>query len=121
MPADRGEEVVEVMRHASRQLAYRLHLLALNELGLQGLQLRSVMQNGDERRASGILHARKGDLKVHLHRRARGTDDLGTAGSPPGGGVGEPFRDRSSEPGHEFREVRRRASLDFEEVSREAV
>ena len=35
VPADRGEDVVEVVRHAARQLPDRLHLLGLPELALQ--------------------------------------------------------------------------------------
>ncbi len=39
---DRGQEVVEVVRDAAGELADRLHLLALHELRLEGLQLGGV-------------------------------------------------------------------------------
>ena len=41
---DDGEQIVEVVRHAARQLADRLHLLRLREFGLQRLLLGDVDQ-----------------------------------------------------------------------------
>ncbi len=39
MAADGCQQVVEIMRDPARELADRLHLLALHELGFKGLQL----------------------------------------------------------------------------------
>ena len=44
---DDGEQVVEVVRHAARELAHRLHLLRLGEFGLQRLLLGDVHQIED--------------------------------------------------------------------------
>ncbi len=44
----RRQQVVEVVRHAAGELAHRLHLLGLGELGLQVLLLRRVDEVQDE-------------------------------------------------------------------------
>ena len=43
-----GQNIVEIMSHAARQLPDRLHLLALGKLGFQRLVLGSVERIDDE-------------------------------------------------------------------------
>ena len=121
VPADRGQQVVEVMRDPARKLPDRLHLLALHELRLERLELCRVMQHRHQRRALRVLHPPQRDLEMHLHRGPRGAHDLRPRRPAPRGGVRQPLRDRPPEARHEFREVRRRPALDLQQVPREPV
>jgi hypothetical protein len=77
MAGDRGQEVVEVMRHAAGKLTHRLHLLALHELLFKALEFGRVMQNRQQRRARGIGDPAERDLQETLvvRRRARTTSE----------------------------------------------
>jgi hypothetical protein len=54
MARDRGQQVVEVMRHASGKLTHGLHFLALDELLFKALEFGRVVQNRQERGARRV-------------------------------------------------------------------
>ena len=76
---DDGEQIVEVMRHAARQLAHRLHLLRLGEFGLQRLLLGDIHQIKHRLAARGMGLAKSSAMRsspparlgaAQLHRLA---------------------------------------------------
>ena len=58
---DHGQDVVEVVRDAARQLADRIHLLHVPELGFRGLLFRQVA--ADEEVAADRLRPRPGPVQ----------------------------------------------------------
>ena len=91
MAVDRGQEVVEVVRHPAGELADRLHLLALHELRLERLQLGRVGEHGEQRRRAVEHGAGEGDLQEDLLAVGGAARDLRAAERPALDGVGEPL------------------------------
>ena len=94
---DRGQEVVEVVGDAAGELADRLHLLALDELRLEGLELGGVGEDREQRRRAVEHGAGEGDLQEDLLAVGGAAGDLGAAEGAAAGGVGEALGDRAAE------------------------
>ena len=94
---DRGQQVVEVVGDAAGELADRLHLLALDELRLEGLELGGVGEDGEQRRRAVEHGAGEGDLQEDLLAVGGAAGDLGAAEGAAAGGVGEALGDRAAE------------------------
>ncbi len=94
---DRGQEVVEVVGDAAGELADRLHLLALDELGLEGLELGGVGEDREQRRGAVEHGAGEGDLQEHLLAVGGAAGDLGAAEGAALDRVGEALGDRAAE------------------------
>ena len=121
MARDRGEEVVEVMRDPARELADRLHLLALHELRLERLELGRVVQHRDGAQAVRGLDARQVDLGMGLGLAAGDAHRLGMRQAAPGQGGVDPVAHAPPETAHEGVEPRAGRDLAAEEMARGAV
>ena len=62
VPHDGGEQVVEVVRNAARELADRFHLLRVPELVLELRAFRHIVGEHDGRLAAGDRHQHRADL-----------------------------------------------------------
>jgi hypothetical protein len=62
---DRGQHVVEIVRHAAGELTDRLHLLRLGEVLLKGLLLRRV-ERVDRGAAASLLRMRDEEARGAL-------------------------------------------------------
>ncbi len=94
---DRGQEVVEVVGDAAGELADGLHLLGLDELGFQGLELGRVGEDGEDRGRAVEDGAGEGDLQEDLLPVDGGPGDLGAAEGAALAGVGDALGDRAAE------------------------
>ena len=106
MPADRRKQVVEIMRDTARELPDRLHLLALDELRFEGLQLGRIIQDTHQHRATVLDPAPKRDLKKQFlagHDRAH---DFGFQKPPSVGRVRQPVGDGAAHTLDQFEERR---------------
>ena len=85
---DDGEQVVEVVRHAARELAHRLHLLRLAQLLLQLVPCGQIAHEAGEealavgmRLADGELHREDGAVLALALDLAADADDPPLAGA----------------------------------------
>ena len=78
----RGEQIVEIMRHAAGELADRLHLLRLGELRLDLLLLGGVDEMQDEAALAVAAHRQRGGFPVPKAQldRPRGQRAVGRLG-----------------------------------------
>ena len=83
MPGNRGKKVVEVVRHAARELTDRLHLLALHELRLERLELGRVRQRRHQPRPALVERPRQRHLKEDVLVAAMQAQHLGPVGAVP--------------------------------------
>ncbi len=114
---DGGQEVVEVVGDAAGELADRLHLLGLDELGLEGLELGGVGEDGEERGRAVEHGAGEGDLQEDLLAVGGAAGDLGAAEGAALGGVGEALGDRAAEALDQLGEVGAGAGAVAEELA----
>jgi hypothetical protein len=98
MAGDGSQEVVEVVRDAARELAKGLHLLALDELRLERLELGHVVEDGEEMGVLGGTCDVQRDADKHVLVLARAAEELGARGGPAGGNVGHPFAHGAAQP-----------------------
>ncbi len=97
MAVDRGQQVVEVVRHAAGELADGLHLLGLDELRFQRFQFGRVGEDGENRGRAVEDGAREGDLEEKLLPLRLAARDLRAAERAALGGVLQTLRDRTRE------------------------
>ncbi len=121
MAVDRGQQVVEVVGDAAGELAHRLHLLALDELRLQRLELGGVGEDREQRGRAVEHGAGEGDLQEDLLAVGGAAGDLGAAEGAAAGGVGQPFGDRAAEALEQLGDVDARAGALAEQLPRRLV
>ena len=98
MARDRRQQVVEIMRDAAGQLANRLHLLALDELRLQRLQLGRVVEHRHQAGPAVLDRAAQTDLEIAIGVGPGGAEHFGMALAAAGQDLGQPVAHRTAEP-----------------------
>ena len=109
------------MGHAACELANCLHFLTLNKLGFEALEFGCVVQHRHKKYFAIFDNPRQRDLNKNLFVRARQSEEFRPPQPLARGGIGQPIRDRPSQPFHQVDKAVGGSVISMQQVAGAAV